>query len=496
MKKTMRLLGMAAIAFVGVVMIGCSKGDVSIIDNSQQPENTSKIVTLTTTVGLDGGAETRALTSTGVKTFAAGEKMAVIYNNGTSTVKAVSNELQSGDLIDGGKSAIFTFDLETPNKSVDVTYIYPASMAKADGSVNYDALATQDGTLASFSSNLDLATKTAAWEGTSLPTATLDNQLVILALTLKDGKDTEEKNDDVDVTNTITRVLLSDGTNSYNVTRSAGDGPIYVAIRPTTSANISLMAQGSKVYKKSLTNKSYDASNGYSVNWLMEEAFLADALADGVKVKFIVKYNNENWSVVEGTYSSGSFTDYVNGDGNGLGTEIITSLSMSMDGDNLVVYLENPYDNNKVTFRLNTTDNTYTKTISSNDPGFGWCFKDLKSITINGFDFTNQMTDSDAPVAPTLLSITIVDNGAGCGPLTFYYLEGESWKDAIDNHSTENAGWGYEIDEDTGDPEMPPLGRVFYNYDYTAWDLNDEDWNQPHPNNGIDPNKSYFIGYL
>ena len=485
---------MAALALVGAVMIGCSKGDDGIIDNPQQPEIKSSVVTLTTTVGIDGAASTRALTNAGVKTFAAGETMAVIYNNGSSTVKVISHELEDGDLIEGGRSATFTFDLETPNKSEDVTYIYPATMANSDGTINYAALNSQNGTLTTLASNLDLATYTGAWDGASLPTCTLTNQLAILAITLKDGKNTEEKNDDEDVTSSITRVLLSDGTNSYNVTRPAGDGPIYVAIRPTTSANISLMAQGSKVYKKRLTNKSYAASNGYNVSWLMEEACLADALGNGVKVKFVVKYNYEDWSVVEGTYSSGSFTDYVNGDGNGFGVEIITYLSMSKDGDNLVVYLENPYNDNKVTFRLNTTDNTYTKSISSNDPGDGWCFKDLKAIAINGFDFTSQMTDSDAPVAPTLSSITIVDYSVGCGDRIFYYLENESWVDAIQNHPTENAGWWYLIDEDTGDPEMPASGFVFYNYDDNDWDLNDEDGNQPHPNDGIDPNKSYYIG--
>ena len=124
-----------------------------------------------------------------MKTFAAGETMAVIYNNGTSTVKAVSHELQVGDITNDGKNATFTFDLKSPNTSVDVTYIYPAAMAGNTG-VNYSNLYWQDGTLATLASNFDLATKTAAWEGTSLPSATLKNQLAILAITLKDNAET------------------------------------------------------------------------------------------------------------------------------------------------------------------------------------------------------------------------------------------------------------------------------------------------------------------
>ena len=75
MKTMKNFLSMAALALMGTMMTGCSSDD--IFDNPQQPENASKVVTLTTTVGLDGGATTRALTETGVKTFAVGERVAV-----------------------------------------------------------------------------------------------------------------------------------------------------------------------------------------------------------------------------------------------------------------------------------------------------------------------------------------------------------------------------------------------------------------------------------
>ncbi len=250
-----------------LVMAGCSSDD-SVIDTPQQPENKNNVVTLTTTVSMDGGATTRALTSGGVKTFAAGETMAVIYNNGTSTVKAVSHELQVGDITNDGKNATFTFDLETPNTSVDVTYIYPAAMAGNTG-VNYSNLYWQDGTLATLASNFDLATKTAAWEGTSLPSATLENQLAILVITLKDNAETP-----AEITSGITNLVLSDGTNAYTVSGHDSDGHIYVAIRPTNKADISITAtDGSKNYKKSLAGKTYSANNGYNVSWRMQATY-------------------------------------------------------------------------------------------------------------------------------------------------------------------------------------------------------------------------------
>ena len=266
MKKTMKkFLSIAALALMGAVMTGCSSDDDSFTSNQQQFENKSKVVTLTTTVSLDGSAGTRALTSTGVKTFAAGETMAVIYHNGSSLVKAESNALTDGDITNEGRNATFTFDLETPDKSVDVTYIYPAAMANADGTINYDALETQDGTLATIANNLDLATYTAEWAGDNLPTATLNNQLAILAITLKDNATTPN-----DLTSSTTGLTIKDGTNHYSVSRSAVAGPIYVAIHPTTSANITITAtDGTKKYGKYLTSKTYDASNGYTVNWEM-----------------------------------------------------------------------------------------------------------------------------------------------------------------------------------------------------------------------------------
>jgi len=268
---------MAALALVGVVMTGCTNDD-NIIDEPQQPAK--NVVTLTTTVSLDGGAQTRALTSGGVKTFAVGEQIALVYKNTSdATVKAVSTALTASDIASGGKSATFTFELADPDRTKNVTYIYPAVMAKADGTVNYSALDAQDGTLATLSSTLDLATYSAAWNGTSLPTATLANQLAILALTLKNSTGSS------DLTSTITGVTVSDGTYSYAVTRSAAAGPIYVAILPTTSANIDVTAtDGTTNYTKSLTGKTYAAGNGYSVSWKMAEVYklLSAATAEDI----------------------------------------------------------------------------------------------------------------------------------------------------------------------------------------------------------------------
>lgn len=266
MKKTMRYISIAALALVGAVMTGCSKDDVMAIDKQQQQtdDTSKKTVTMTTTVGLNAAAKTRALTGEGVKTFAVGEQMAIVYSNGSGRVTAVSLPLKADDIKDAGTIASFTFDLETPDKSIDVIYIYPASMARADGSINYDALANQDGTLASLASNLDLATYEGEWLGENLPSCTLENQLAILALTLKDSDGANE------ITGNVTDVTVKADEDTYTVTRSAAAGPIYVAIKPIASKNVVVTTTGgSKDYVKLLTEKTYASGNGYSVSWKM-----------------------------------------------------------------------------------------------------------------------------------------------------------------------------------------------------------------------------------
>lgn len=291
----MRNLGLVSLAFLGVVIAGCSRESVN---EFEQPD----VVTLSTTISMDG-TETRALTSAGVKTFAAGERLALVYKNTSGvTVKVVSSPLPDGDY---GKSATFTFELTSPDKTKDVTYIYPAAMANSDGSVNYGALASQDGTLASLAANLDLATKTAEWSGEALPSCSLVNQLAICAYTLKnyDGS--------VDHTSSITGMTVSDGTNTYTVSRATAAGPIYVALRPTASANIDITATGGgHNYVKSLTGKTYAAGNGYNISLRTSQQIIYSAPT----LKSDLSYNGSYQSLVNaGSVDYGTISYSTNG---------------------------------------------------------------------------------------------------------------------------------------------------------------------------------------
>lgn len=269
-KKAMKKIthiGMAALVAMGMLGTSCNKAESPEIETPEtQKEN---IVTLTTTVGFAADG-TKALTSTGVKTFAVGETMVLRYKNTKDDwVKAVSNALEPGDIADGSKSATFTFTLTNPDKTKNVEYIYPAAIVNPSGNMNeYALFNNQDGTLAKLASTFDYSRKGGAWDGENLPSLTLENQLAILAITLKNADGSS------DITSSITGLTLSDGTKTYNVTREAVAGPIYVAIFPTADATITVTAtDGTKNYTKTLTGKTYAKGNGYPVGWRMTAAY-------------------------------------------------------------------------------------------------------------------------------------------------------------------------------------------------------------------------------
>ena len=310
--KTKKFLSMAALALVGAMMTGCSSDD-DITDQPQQPVNKNNVVTLTATVGFDDAASTRAVSNTGVKTFAEGDQIAVIYKNTSDeTIKTVST-ISSGA---GTKTATFTVALTNPDNTKAIRYIYPAAMAKAtiatnatiddDGTVDFTKLNSQTGSLTTLGNNLDLCTLDAAnWTSGTLPTGTLSNKLAILAINLKNGSD---------ITSSITGLTISDGTNNYAVSGISSASTIYVAIRPTSGASLSVIATaGTNYYGKYLTSKTYAANNGYNVTWNMTP--LTKVTWDNTNVFVEANQNDElsRWRKTPLTYEgitiSGNFSN-------------------------------------------------------------------------------------------------------------------------------------------------------------------------------------------
>lgn len=276
--KKITSFSMAALVAMGAFLASCAKEqELSIPEEVPEVQEEENLITLTTTVGFNE-PESKALTAEGVKTFTEGDKIAVIYKDTENNTRyALSAALTESDILSSGKSGKFTVALSSPKAGGDLRYIYPASFANAsigtsvdvnDAATlnNYEPLAYQDGTLASLSSSLDLA----VFDGSltaeaTLPTAvTLDNKLAICAYTLKNSDGSS------DITGTIRRMTVSDGTHTYVVKRSAAAGPIYVAIMPTDGVNISYTAtDGEAECTKVVSSKTYAAGQIYPLGLRM-----------------------------------------------------------------------------------------------------------------------------------------------------------------------------------------------------------------------------------
>lgn len=246
MKHTLTILSFAALSF----FFGCNK-----METIQNPDGS---ITVIASVNL---AQTKALASDGKKTFSVDDQLAVIYRQeGGGTAVAVSEKLTAGDIQRDGKYAKFHVTFTDPDKSELVTYVYPANMAKNDGTINYDALKNgQDGTLSKISSDLDLCTKDVSWSGSSLPDGTaLENQLTVAQFKIKDS-DTSS-----DITSSLTRLMVSNGSDVYTVTLSSKT-TVWVAMKPITTGDILFEAtDGSYNYTKTVTGQTMSLGTLYS----------------------------------------------------------------------------------------------------------------------------------------------------------------------------------------------------------------------------------------
>lgn len=283
MKKTMRFLSMAALALVGAIVTGCSNKEDAAVEPQQPKDN---IVTMKTTVGLAGGGEegsatTRALSPTGVKTFAVGETMAVYFTNTAGyRIALKSHALTAEDISADGKSATFTFDFVHPRTHCEpdtrenLQYVYPAeaviqSLGIMDEIVTRGIYVLQDGTLETLGHDYDYTYYEGPWVGDGkLPAdVTLENQLALLAIKLKDDAT------DQYITKDLTEVSIDieNGRNFHvrSIRDTFDQDVIYVGIFPEEIKSEDVIhviaTDGTNFYTKTLTGKSYAKGNGYNI---------------------------------------------------------------------------------------------------------------------------------------------------------------------------------------------------------------------------------------
>ena len=268
MKKSLKLLSILALLVVGALTVGCTGPDIVPPERHSgldpEPPGT---VTLTTTITMGVSAGTKALDAEGHKTFSTGDVIAVVYEKTSgSLVKVETDALTGTDITNGGKTAKITVTLTNPKAGGTLKYIYPAAMVKGDGTVNYAALDTQDGTLTTLASALDLA----VYEGNltdaaALPaSASLTNPLCIGEFNIKDDSGN-------DITSGITMMTVFEGTNAYIVKRTSTAGPIYVAMQPVgDDKTLQFCAtDGTTNYRRNVSGQALAAGNLYPVNLTM-----------------------------------------------------------------------------------------------------------------------------------------------------------------------------------------------------------------------------------
>ena len=315
-----KFLSIAALALAGALMTSCGTDD-DIIENAPQTaseQTAGRENTVIVKLTVNRGAQTKALTSEGVKTFAVNDQIFLEYQNTGGAAYAVSAKLKAGDIAEGGKSATFTFELTNPQDG-EVWLTYPASMLNEFGAVKSGVLDLQDGTLDNVS-RLDLSSCKCTMTDATITSATLENRMAVMEYTLKSSDGTE------DITSTITQLTVYDGQNTYTVNREAGAGPIYVVMYPVKNADIEYNATaGTKSYTKSVTEKTYNSGYIYPLSLRMMPAGALNgqfSVSSTDKVYFSkgnLQYDGTNWKFAasqwevlgaNGTGANGTATNY------------------------------------------------------------------------------------------------------------------------------------------------------------------------------------------
>ena len=188
--------------------------------------------------------------------FVAGQQVAVFYKNTSGqTAKVLSNALTASDISNEGKSATINVTIDDADKTQPVTYIYPATMANDDGTLNTGALDAQNGTL--DEDIINCCTATGAWDGNSLPSLELTSPFAIFKFTTK--------NSDGSATINVTSLTVTIGAQDYVITPASATSTLYVALPAVSDQAVRFSATDSdgKTYTCSKASVTFAAGKYY-----------------------------------------------------------------------------------------------------------------------------------------------------------------------------------------------------------------------------------------
>ena len=235
-------------AWACALLLSCAKETVP----SVPPVQGVKTYTLTVEAGKGERPDTKALSFDGNKlkaTWAVGEEVTVY----------------KGDALLGTLSA------QAEGKSTTLSGTVSGDLAVDDvltlkfSSPDY---ASQDGTLDFIASHCDYAVANVfvtnvGGESITTTDASFVNQQAICQFTLKQGEN--------DITAAITALTITSGTDMYAISRTAGPGPIYVAMKGVSDAVIDFCAtDGTNFYGKVVTDKTLASGKFYACSLSME----------------------------------------------------------------------------------------------------------------------------------------------------------------------------------------------------------------------------------
>ena len=228
MKTSIRILSLAVLA---LTMAACSNDTEQPTAVQPAQGNAGEGIPFSATIAT-GSATTRALTEengTIISTWAKGEQVALIHNGVVDVMTAGDPDKTTGNVTITGTLSV------TPEDNDDVTVVYPASAVDATTkAVKADLLTTQDGTLTTIATDLNLRQSNGATfkvgelTATLNGTVTLANQIAIVKFSLSDGNNALAAK----------KFVIKDGSDNVltTVTPSKPASDLYVAMAPATNA--------------------------------------------------------------------------------------------------------------------------------------------------------------------------------------------------------------------------------------------------------------------
>ena len=234
-----------------LTLAACSSHSDEIVNLPEPSQPTADGIRFTALFNVKNASTrtTRALTDPNDGTLTAswqeGEQIAIVFGGAKYTAEVTA-------VTDGIATVSATLPNGTPNNQA-VTFIYPASAADGSG-LRSGLLAKQDGTLATLSSQLDVATadgNIVVDGSTAQPNGTvrLENHFAICKLQFKD----ESNQDITDIANvTITDLATQE---EITVTTPSAQSAVYVAMNPTNNS-VKFVVEGydGRTYIKTATS--------------------------------------------------------------------------------------------------------------------------------------------------------------------------------------------------------------------------------------------------